>query len=190
MVFNMEPPFPPILVGIFEFILYVLGGKVLFQLKSRTPDYIHFFHGGVRLEAEKCAEKFEVWRDFEECFAQMYEDRKVDDGIGIKMYVLKSVKVQNSSEKNQKPARPTPSQRNGQTLPFPKHEPPGDWILQRSTPPCGVFLLQQLCGYQCLDLGLGQGRRLPRGHHLSLLFLCGLAFLLCGDHCPCFPPHP
>ena len=99
MVFNMEPPFPPVLVGIFEFILYVLGGKVLFQLKSRTPDYIHFFHGGVRLEAEKCAEKFEVRRDFEECFAQMYEDRKVDDGIGIKMYVLKSVKVQNSSEK-------------------------------------------------------------------------------------------
>jgi len=55
--------------------------------------------GGVRLEAEKCAEKFEVRRDFEECFAQMYKDRKVDNGIGIKMYVLKLVKVHNSSEK-------------------------------------------------------------------------------------------
>ena len=63
----------------------------LSKLNTRTPNYVLLLGIGLGLEMEKIAEEFKMELDAQKSFAQMHEDRNMNEGIGGKMMQLDSV---------------------------------------------------------------------------------------------------
>ena len=58
------------------------------KLETRTSYYIKDVGVGLRLQMEKKSEEFEMGLDAQKRFAQMHEDRNMNEGIGGQMMKL------------------------------------------------------------------------------------------------------
>jgi hypothetical protein len=88
VVRDIEPPGLPICVGVDKLVRQILLRGVLPQLDVGSSDYSGVGGTWLRLDAEELPEKHPMRLDTEEGFAEVDEDRGVEDAVGVLSGIL------------------------------------------------------------------------------------------------------
>jgi hypothetical protein len=91
VVADVEPLGLPILVRLNELVRQVLVSRIFVHLNTSPSDYSQVIGNRLWFHPKELQEQNPVGLDSHERLTEMYEDRDVEDTIGIKIQVLDAI---------------------------------------------------------------------------------------------------